>query len=258
MKLDIIGCSTSWSSRPTSCYLLNEHIMFDCGEGTTKPLVAFYGSKMFMKVDCIFITHYHSDHFFGVIQFLSQRINFCSNEEQKQLTIYGIKGLKDALDKLFTFSNKEKVNIEDYINVIEIEDFSKPINVDGYEIMPFPLHHGDFDNCGFAIKQNNFVLGYTGDTAFDDNLLKMVKYCNALVCEVCGKKNAVNHMGVEGYNELRKMFPQKTFFAVHCTDPVYNDAEKLNLNKLDSGDCLEVKDNKIVKSVIKQQKLNSN
>ncbi len=252
MKFDVIGCSTSWSSRPTSCYLLDEHIMFDCGEGSTKPLVKFYGSEMFMKVDYIFITHYHTDHIFAINQFLSQRIIFHPNKEQKRLTIFGIKGLKDVLVKLFSFALKKEINMEDYVNIIEIEDFSKPIKVGEYEIMPFPLHHGDFDNCGFAIKQNNFVLGYTGDTAFDNNLLKMAKYCNALVCDVSGYENKPNHMGVEGYNELRKMFPQKTFFAVHCSDPVYFGAEKLGLNKLDSGDCLKIKDNQIVKCLIIQ------
>lgn len=250
MKFDVIGCSTSWTSRPTSCYLLDEHIMFDCGEGSTKPLVKFYGSEMFMKVDYIFITHYHTDHIFAINQYLSQRILYNSNENQKLLTIIGIKGLKNVLTMLFAFAYKKEVVVDDYINVIEIEDFSKTIKVDEYEIKPFPLRHGNFDNCGFAIKQNNFVLGYTGDTIFDDNLIKMAEYCNALICDVSGYKNMPNHMGVEGYNELKKMFPQKTFFAVHCSDPVYNDAKKLGLNKLDSGDCLKIKDNQIIKSLI--------
>ena len=97
------------------------------------------------------------------------------------------------------------------------------------------------------------MLGYTGDTAFDDNLLKMVKYCNALICDVSGYENRPNHMGVNGYNELKKMFPQKTFFAVHCSDPVYYDAEKLGLNKVDSGDCLKITDNQIIKSLIQSK-----
>ncbi len=71
--------------------------LFDCGEGTQKQIMK--SSTSFMDIDNIFITHFHGDHFLGLLG-LVQSMSF--NNRAKQLNIFGphgaIKILSNALN----------------------------------------------------------------------------------------------------------------------------------------------------------------
>lgn len=229
MKLFVAGCSLSWTERANSCYVIDDHILFDCGEGTSKNIVKKYGESKLADIDWIFITHFHADHIFSLCQYLSQSIIFKHREGKEKLTIVGPKGLLDVLDTLFTFSTKKQYKIDEHIHIKEVDCKSAPIKVDNYTISMYNLHHGDIDDIGYVIDDGKQRLGYTGDTVYDQNLLEMVNNCDAVICDVSGEKNTANHMGVEGYNSLKTMFPNKKFYAVHCSGVVYNDAKKHKL-----------------------------
>lgn len=59
-------------------------LLFDCGEGTQKQLLI--AGISFMDIDTIFITHWHADHFAGLIP-LIQTMNL--EKRQKELKIFG-------------------------------------------------------------------------------------------------------------------------------------------------------------------------
>lgn len=301
MNFDVIGCSTTWSVRPTSCYILDGRIMFDCGEGTGKAVTALCGADKWKDIDHIFITHLHTDHIFCINQYLLQNINSADVVKGRdRLKIVGIKGLRDALYSIFKFATTKKIRLEDYVDIVEITDYSKPIIVKGkangccgyaggasgkningfnlsggrasgcdvacggaglsgnggasagscgdYVIQPFPLNHGDVADCGFAITKDGYTLGYTGDSIYDEALIRMVERCDAVVCDVSGMENKPNHMGVEGYNALKSAFTNKQFFAVHCGDLVFANAKKLGLNTLDSGSRLVAQNGVLTKT----------
>jgi len=63
----------------------DEHVaLFDCGEGTQRNIIT--AGLNFMRIDDIFITHWHADHFAGLLGLL-----YTMNMENRQnaLTIYG-------------------------------------------------------------------------------------------------------------------------------------------------------------------------
>ncbi|MEM5793485.1 MAG: MBL fold metallo-hydrolase, partial [Candidatus Aenigmatarchaeota archaeon] len=60
-----------------------EVLLFDCGEGTQKQLMK--SGVSFMAIDKIFITHWHADHFAGLIP-LIQTMNL--EKRDRQLTIF--------------------------------------------------------------------------------------------------------------------------------------------------------------------------
>ncbi|MEM5815350.1 MAG: ribonuclease Z [Candidatus Aenigmatarchaeota archaeon] len=65
-------------------YYRKETLLFDCGEGTQKQLMI---SKIsFMDIDKIFITHWHADHFSGLIPLL-QTMNL--EKRKRELKIFG-------------------------------------------------------------------------------------------------------------------------------------------------------------------------
>lgn len=103
-EVTILGSSSAtpiFQRNPTSQIInINEKIlMLDCGEGTQQQMLR-YGIK-FNKIDSIFISHLHGDHFFGLIGLLSS-MNL--NGRVKALNLYCPEPLKDILDLQFFHS----------------------------------------------------------------------------------------------------------------------------------------------------------
>lgn len=67
-------------------------LLFDCGEGSQRQMIRF-GTGF--AVDAVFFTHFHADHYLGIIGFL--RTLGMGGREQK-LTLYGPPSAKRVLD----------------------------------------------------------------------------------------------------------------------------------------------------------------
>lgn len=76
---------------------LNEHFLFDCGEGTQRQMRL--AGINFMKIDKIFITHLHADHFLGLGGMI-QSMDFL--ERTRPLEIYGPMGMKDTMHHMLS------------------------------------------------------------------------------------------------------------------------------------------------------------
>ena len=71
LRLTILGChsATPRSNAHTSSQFLeinNDFFLIDCGEGTQAQLRKF--KIKFSRIQRIFISHLHGDHFYGLIQ----------------------------------------------------------------------------------------------------------------------------------------------------------------------------------------------
>lgn len=69
--------------------------LFDCGEGTQRQLM--HSPLSFMKINRIFITHFHGDHFLG-LPGLIQSMNM--NDRERALEIYGPRGTVSLVKEL--------------------------------------------------------------------------------------------------------------------------------------------------------------
>ncbi|WP_010917488.1 ribonuclease Z [Thermoplasma volcanium] len=87
--------------------------LFDCGEGTQKQIMKSKWS--FMSIDNIFITHFHGDHFLGLIG-LVQSMSF--NNRTKDLNIFGPRG---AIGIISNAINIGYYTLRFRINVYELE-----------------------------------------------------------------------------------------------------------------------------------------
>lgn len=96
-----------------------EVMLFDCGEGTQRQLIEAKISPM--KIDKIFITHYHGDHILGLAG-LIQSIGF--RGRTKDLDIYGPKGLTkliNAISQLGYFQINYNINIHEIDSGVILE-----------------------------------------------------------------------------------------------------------------------------------------
>ncbi|MCD6398732.1 MAG: ribonuclease Z [Candidatus Aenigmarchaeota archaeon] len=113
-----------------------DKFLWDCGEGTQRQMM-FAGLK-FMKMSKIFITHWHADHFAGLIGLIE---TFNLNGRKKPLYIYGPDASRfiDAFSELsywdFGFTLKTfDVNYEE-------NKITKIFNGKDYEILSIPVEH---------------------------------------------------------------------------------------------------------------------
>ncbi len=93
------GCVPTKQRNLSSVFLdyLNKYFLFDCGEGTQRQM-RFAGIN-FMRIDDIFITHLHADHFLG-LGGLIQSMDFL--ERTRILNIYGPSGLQETMDHMLS------------------------------------------------------------------------------------------------------------------------------------------------------------
>ena len=107
-----------------------DRILFDCGEGTQQQLLRSVGLP---ELDVVFITHYHLDHWLGIIGILK---TFDLRGRERPLTIYGPPGLKALLEAMRPAWGKVT-----YPLALEELDPHEEVAFDGYVVAPFPVEH---------------------------------------------------------------------------------------------------------------------
>ena len=149
IKVKFLGTTASIPTRERnlpSIFVMfkGERMLFDCGEGTQRQLMD-QGLK-FMKINRIFITHWHADHFAGILGL----IQTMSLEGRKEpLYVYGPKRTAEFLEQLLTIGYFGKsFNVE----VTEMDD-SFAIEGDGYKVTAFSVTHR-IPSLGYVLEEN--------------------------------------------------------------------------------------------------------
>ena len=125
-----------------------ETLLFECGEGTQRQMMR-YGVSFALSE--IFFTHFHADHFLGVIG-LIRTLGLQGRPEP--LFLYGPKGAKKVLSTAMQLG-VERVPFPVEINEVKAGDtVSGPIKRDGYGICAFPTEHGGGPSLGYLLKEH--------------------------------------------------------------------------------------------------------
>jgi len=113
--------------------------LFDCGENTQMRMLQ--GGMKRSKIECIFLSHFDTDHYSGLIGLLS---TLQLQRRDKELTIVAPKGIKEFVEWNFEFAN---VDLNYPINYVEVEeDFEheRVVDEDEYYVEARPLNHTKF------------------------------------------------------------------------------------------------------------------
>jgi len=123
----------------------NKWYLFDCGEATQHQILRCRLS--IGKLDTIFITHLHGDHYYGLPGLLSTKK---LDAALKPLTIYGPKGIKKYLECVMDVSSKY-LGYE--LSIIEYET-EENFLFDRFSLKILPLLHS-IESFAFYIKEND-------------------------------------------------------------------------------------------------------
>lgn len=151
MKLTILGCYAATPrtfTNPTSQILeiKNRIFLIDCAEGTQVQLRK--NKIRFSKINHIFISHLHGDHFFGLIGLVS---TFTLLNRTTDLHIYGPKGIQEIIKLQLRLSNSWP-NYGLFFH--ELESYESEVIFEDEKVLvkTIPLKHRVYTN-GFLFQE---------------------------------------------------------------------------------------------------------
>jgi ribonuclease Z len=151
LKLTILGCYAATPrtfTNPTSQILeiKNRLFLIDCGEGTQVQLRK--NKIRFSKINHIFISHLHGDHFFGLIGLVS---TFTLLNRNTDLHIHGPKGIKEIIKLQLRLANSW-TNYNLHFHELESNESEIIFEDDKVVVKTIPLKHRIYTN-GFLFEE---------------------------------------------------------------------------------------------------------
>ena len=110
-------------------------MLIDCGEATQMQLMKF--RLGYMKINHIFISHLHADHYIGLIGLLNT-MNL--NQRKNDLFIFCPKGLDEIIEIQFKLSGIKPAFKIIYVFTSHL-GYEKILENDYFEVHTFPLNH---------------------------------------------------------------------------------------------------------------------
>jgi len=121
-----------------------ERLLFDCGEGTQRQLLA--SSIGLVDLREVFLTHYHADHYLGLPGMLK---TFALRGREEPITLYGPAGLTTLFSDLRRIFGKLTYEC----TLAEVRPGDRMVR-DGYVLEVFPVLHGRFA-VGYSLIESD-------------------------------------------------------------------------------------------------------
>jgi ribonuclease Z len=214
LSLTILGCHSATpraNAFPTSQYLEinNRHFLIDCGEGTQRQMRKY--KVGFTKINHIFISHLHGDHFYGLVGLLA---TYGILGREKELHIYGPKGIKEVtlLQLKISESHAKYPMIFHELSSKESELIFED---DKVSVRTIPLKHRVYTN-GYLFTEKEKPLKLHIDNINNYDEIDRADYNN-----IKAGKDIVLSTGEIIPNAELTLPPKKALSFAFCSDTVY-------------------------------------
>jgi ribonuclease Z len=170
----------------------NKKLLFDAGRGV--PIRVRQLGFRESKIDVVFLTHYHSDHTAGIPDIWLT--GWLGNFRQEPFRLIGPVGAKSLMANLESaYALDIKIRLEDEklspggIATV-VEEFEKDgvvYDKDGVKVIAFTVDHGAAIKpaVGYRIEYKGHAVVISGDTRYDQNVIKYGTGVDLLIHEVC-------------------------------------------------------------------------
>lgn len=216
MKIHILGCYAATPrtiTNPTAQVLeiKNELFLIDCGEGTQVQLRK--NKIKFSKIEHIFISHLHGDHFYGLIGLIS---TFTLLNRLNDLHIYGPKGIKEIILLQLKYS-KSFTGYNLYFHELESNQSEVIFEDDKVIVTTIPLNHRVYTN-GFLFKEKNTIRKINIDAVLNHDI-ELVYYN-----KIKNGGDITKEDGTIIKNELLSFDPEPEKSYAFCSDTAYDES----------------------------------
>ena len=216
MKLTILGCYAATPrtfTNPTSQILeiKNRLFLINCGEGTQVQLRK--NKIRFSKINHIFISHLHGDHFFGLVGLVS---TFTLLNRTTDLHIYGPKGIKEVIKVQLRLSNSW-TNYDLFFHELESLESEIIFEDDKVLVKTIPLKHRVYTN-GFLFQEK------VGERKLNLDAVQNYEIERCYYQNIKNGKDIVLEDGRIIENDQLTFDPVPAKNYAFCSDTVYNEA----------------------------------
>ncbi|MEE9218868.1 MAG: ribonuclease Z [Acidobacteriota bacterium] len=183
MRLTVLGSGTLVPSlrRQPSGYLVEageQRILLDCGSGTLRRLLE--SGSCADQLDLILISHTHIDHI-SELPLLLFSAHYSPCPRQRPLRLAGSTGFAEFFSALETFYG-EAVDARHYERQVEVLAAGDGLEAGSARIRTAAARH-TASSLAFRIEQGGCSLVYTGDTEYCEDLVRLARGCDLLLCE---------------------------------------------------------------------------
>lgn len=216
MNLTILGCYAATPrtfTNPTSQVLeiKNRLFLIDCGEGTQVQLRK--NKVKFSKINHIFISHLHGDHFFGLVGLVS---TFTLLNRTADLHIYGPKGIKEIITLQLKLSNSwTGYNL--YFHELTSTESEIIFEDEKVIVKTIPLKHRVYTN-GFLFQEK------TGDRKLDMNAVLNYNIETCYYQKIKSGNDIEMQDGSIIPNEKLTLDPLPPKSYAFCSDTIYDES----------------------------------
>ena len=190
-----------------------EKLIFDAGRGAMQRLHQL--SIPFADITGVFLTHHHSDHVVGFVDlWLTGWIGRPWGMRKTPLRVWGPDGTKQMMEHLpKAFHVDIRVRSHNYPPEgvkLEADGINEGMVFDrnGVRIFAFEVDHGgeDLPAFGYRINYRGHSVVFSGDTTFNENLIRHAKGTDLLIHEVTAAAGAA----AENQEQLKRISSNHT------------------------------------------------
>jgi ribonuclease Z len=189
----------------------NHLFLIDCGEGTQVQLRKH--KIKFSRINHIFISHLHGDHFFGLIGLIS---TFILLNRDNDLHIYGPKGIKEIiLLQLRASGSFTGYNL--YFHELESKESEVIFEDETVIVKTIPLNHRIYTN-GFLFQEK------LGKRHLNVEAVEKYKIEKVYFNKIKSGGNVILDSGELIDNKLLSIDPDIPMSYAFCSDTVYDES----------------------------------
>lgn len=216
MNLTILGCYAATPrtiTNPTSQVLeiRNRLFLIDCGEGTQVQLRK--NKIRFSKINHIFISHLHGDHFYGLVGLVS---TFMLLNRTQDLHIYGPKGIKEVITLQLRLSNSW-TNYKLFFHELKSTESEVVFEDEKVIVKTIPLKHRIYTN-GFLFQEK------IGDRKLNLDAVQNYEIDKCYYQNIKNGKDITLEDGRVIENEKLTFDPVPAMSYAFCSDTVYDES----------------------------------
>ena len=215
LKIHILGCYAATPrslSNPTSqvVEIKNQLFLIDCAEGTQVQLRK--QQVKFSRINHVFISHLHGDHFFGLIGLIS---TFSLLNREKELHIHGPKGIKELMLLQLKLS-ESYTKYPLYFHELTSKEPEVILETDSYKVTTIPLNHRIYCN-GFLLEEK------LGERKLNIDAIRNYPIDQVYFSKIKQGKNMVLEDGTEIPNEELTFAPDPPKSYAYCSDTIFDE-----------------------------------
>jgi ribonuclease BN (tRNA processing enzyme) len=244
MRLHVLGCGDAFGSggRNQSAYLVEARdrlFLLDCGPTTL--LAMKRGGFDPRRLDAIFLSHLHGDHFAGIPFFFIEYLYL--KPRDNPLTIAGPPGTEERIRRLYGIMyGSGKTEIEFPPVSFVILNPERPQSIAAIEVFPFRVPHQTHDvSLGLKVTYEGKQILFSGDSAWTDAFIRHAGGVDLFLCE-CSFFNEQPGMHLS-YHALEAHLARlkcKKLVLTHLGEDMLARRHELSTTTAEDGMVLEV------------------